>query len=135
MNIDVFQEIFFKTARSGGKGGQNVNKVESMVEGYFQIADSRLLNDEQKQVLQTKLANKINSEGFLQTRSQVHRSQLENKNEVIKKINSLIEHALKKEKKRVATKPTKGSREKRIESKKKNSEIKVGRKKVYWLKG
>ncbi|HEY4873994.1 MAG TPA: alternative ribosome rescue aminoacyl-tRNA hydrolase ArfB [Puia sp.] len=132
MKIDVFQEIIFKTARSGGKGGQNVNKVETMVEGYFHIDDSPLLNDEQKKTLHTKLANKINSEGFLQTRSQVHRSQLENKKEVIKKINSLIEHALKKQKKRVATKPTKGSKEKRIESKKKNSEIKVGRKKVDW---
>ena len=135
MKIDVFQEIIFKTARSGGKGGQNVNKVETMVEGYFHIDDSPLLNDEQKKILHIKLANKINSEGFLQTRSQVHRSQLENKKEVIKKINSLIENALKKQKKRVATKPTKGSKEKRIESKKKNSEIKVGRKKIDWLKG
>jgi ribosome-associated protein len=134
MKIDVFQEIIFKTARSGGKGGQNVNKVESMVEGYFHIDDSGMLNDAQKKVLHLKLVNKINAEGFLQTRSQVHRSQLENKKEVIKKINSLIEHALKKQKKRVATKPTKGSKEKRIESKKKNSEIKVGRKKVDWLK-
>jgi ribosome-associated protein len=134
MKIDVFPEIIFKTARSGGKGGQNVNKVETMVEGYFHIDDSPLLNDEQKKALHIKLANKINSEGFLQTRSQVHRSQLENKKEVIKKINSLIEHALKKQKKRVATKPTKGSKEKRIESKKKNSEIKVGRKRVDWLK-
>ncbi|HEX4371734.1 MAG TPA: alternative ribosome rescue aminoacyl-tRNA hydrolase ArfB [Puia sp.] len=134
MKIDVFPEIIFKTARSGGKGGQNVNKVETMVEGYFHIDDSSLLNDEQKKTLHVKLANKINSEGFLQTRSQVHRSQLENKKEVIKKINSLIENALKKQKKRVATKPTKGSKEKRIESKKKNSEIKVGRKKVDWLK-
>jgi ribosome-associated protein len=135
MKIDVFPEIIFKTARSGGKGGQNVNKVETMVEGYFHIDNSPLLNDEQKKVLHIKLANKINSEGFLQTRSQVHRSQLENKKEVIKKINSLIEHALKKQKKRITTKPTKGSKEKRIESKKKNSEIKVGRKKVDWLKG
>jgi ribosome-associated protein len=135
MKIDVFPEIIFKTARSGGKGGQNVNKVESMVEGYFRIDDSPLLNDEQKKVLHIKLANKINSEGFLQTRSQVHRSQLENKKEVIKKITSLIEHALKKQKKRVATKPTKGSKEKRIESKKKNGEIKIGRKKIDWLKG
>ena len=130
MKIDVFQEIIFKTARSGGKGGQNVNKVESMVEASFHIDSSRLLGGEQKKRLHTKLENKINAAGFLQTKSQVHRSQLENKQETIKKINSLIEHALKKEKKRVATKPTKGAKEKRIESKKKNSEIKNARKKV-----
>jgi len=130
MKIDVFQEIIFKTARSGGKGGQNVNKVESMVEASFHIDSSRLLDDEQKKRLHAKLENKINAAGFLQTKSQVHRSQLENKQETIKKINSLIEHALKKEKKRVATKPTKSAKEKRIESKKKNSEIKNARKKV-----
>jgi len=130
MKIDVFPEIIFKTARSGGKGGQNVNKVESMVEASFHIDSSRLLDDEQKKRLHAKLANKINALGFMQTKSQVHRSQLENKQETIKKINSLVEQALKKEKKRVATKPTKVAKEKRIESKKKQSQTKQFRKKV-----
>src|SRR5689334_332373 len=121
--IDVSREIKFQTARSSGKGGQNVNKVETMVEGYFDVAGSALLTDEQKQLVTTKLSNRINSEGSLLVKSQAHRSQLSNKAEVISKMNDLIADALKKQKKRVATKPGKAAREKRIQQKKKDSDI------------
>jgi ribosome-associated protein len=130
MNLEISKEIIFQTARSGGKGGQNVNKVETMVEGYFHIRRSTLLTDAQKERLSVKLAAKINSEGFLQVRSQVHRSQLANKEEVIRKMGVLIEQALKKEKRRVATKPTAGSREKRLGHKKKKGQIKEDRKRI-----
>jgi ribosome-associated protein len=129
MKIDITKELIFRTARSGGKGGQNVNKVETMVEGYFSIGQSMLLNAEQKATLEKKLSGKINAEGFLQVRSQVHRSQLANKEEVIRKMHQLIGQALKKEKKRVATKPSKASKEKRMESKKRQGQIKEGRRK------
>jgi ribosome-associated protein len=127
---DISPEITFKTARSGGKGGQNVNKVETMVEGYFDVAGSSLLAPHQKTMILAKLGNRISASGVLQVRSQVHRSQLSNKTEVVQKMNALVQQALKKEKKRIATKPTKAAKTKRLESKKIASENKRNRQKL-----
>jgi ribosome-associated protein len=128
--IDITYEIKFKTARSGGKGGQNVNKVETMVEGYWHIENSALFTNEQKELLKDKLSNKINSDGFLLVKSQTERTQLGNKELVIKKINEQVNKALIKPKPRKATKPSKAAKEKRIERKKKVGELKDFRKRI-----
>jgi ribosome-associated protein len=128
--INVLKEIKFQTARSGGKGGQNVNKVETMVEGSFHVASSEILTDKQKETILEKLANKITNDGFLIVKSQSERTQLGNKEEVIVKIHLLLNNALIKRKKRKPTKPTKASKEKRIKVKKEKGIIKARRKKI-----
>jgi len=129
-SIDLASEIIFQTTRSGGKGGQNVNKVETAVIGYVDINSSLILTEEQKLLIIEKLSNRINNEGMLFVKSQTYRTQLENKDEVVRKINELVIKALEKKKKRKPTKISKAAKEKRLDGKKKKGDVKEGRRRV-----
>ena len=131
---DFQNEFVFQASRSGGPGGQNVNKVSTKVELRFNVANSALLSDDEKAIISAKLINKINNLGELILVSQTDRSQLKNKEKVIEKFYLLIIKALTPRKKRLKTKPTKASVEKRLESKRVQAKIKANRKDVDFLK-
>ncbi len=126
----VINACTYKTSRSSGKGGQNVNKVETKVELLFDVKESTLFTDVAIQKILSTAGSKADSNGVIHITSEESRSQLKNKELCNKKLIRLIKSALKPEKRRKPTSPTKASREKRLQSKKQRSEIKSTRKKL-----
>ena len=123
------KEIKWRFSRSSGPGGQNVNKIESRVEIIFDLEDSKVLNDNQKEILKRNLKNKLVNNS-LRLAVQEHRNQLLNRQLALMKLRSIIKDGLNKASKfRKSTKPTKASQKKRVEFKKKRGELKKSRKK------
>ena len=122
-------ELTFKASRSSGPGGQHVNKTSTRIELYWPLETSQAFSENQKVRLREKLHNRLTKEDILILASGETRSQLKNKEKVIKRFFTLLEEAVTPPKKRKKSKPTYTSKVKRLQSKKQHSEKKANRKK------
>ena len=123
----LINECRFEATRSSGKGGQNVNKVSTKVILLFDISISDVLDEEQKVVFASELHTRVSKAGIFRISSGCERIQLANRKLVVQKFIKLVENAFKTEEERIATKPTKGSKLRRIENKKEQSIKKASR--------
>jgi len=123
-------ELSFSASRGGGPGGQHVNKVASRVTLRFDVMNSPSLSRDQRAALLEKLGSRLTRDGVLLLSSHESRSQAANREEVVRRFAQLLREGLQRPKKRRPTRPTRGSRERRLESKKRRSGVKRGRGKV-----
>lgn len=123
----LLKEVWFKATTSGGKGGQNVNKVATRVELYFDVVNSNVFTPDEQALLMQKLEPKLTEEGILRMVSSEERTQLKNKDKVQEKFLKLIEKTLLKPKPRKKTKPSESAKEERLTEKKKLGEKKKSR--------
>ena len=127
----ILSEIIIKATRSSGKGGQNVNKVSSRIQLFYDVLNSNGISDEERKLILHKLKNKLSEQGILQIDVQEDRSQLANKKIAFNKLEDLLINALKKTKKRIKTSVSPGARKKRLTGKKMQGEKKQLRQKKY----
>ncbi len=126
-NREFYKELVFFSKRSSGAGGQNVNKVNSKIELRFSIPDSNLLTNREKELLISRLEGKLTHKGELVIMADTERSQLRNKEQAIRRFYNLLEWGLRPVKKRIPTNPSKASKRKRLDDKKRQSEKKSRR--------
>jgi ribosome-associated protein len=123
----LLNECRFEATRSSGSGGQNVNKVSTKVILLFNVPESNVLDQEQKEIFLFELRTRISKSDIFRISSGRERTQLANKKLVIQKFKNLVEKAFETEEERIATKPTSGSKLRRIENKKEQSGKKATR--------
>ncbi|MEX2380590.1 MAG: alternative ribosome rescue aminoacyl-tRNA hydrolase ArfB [Vicingaceae bacterium] len=122
-------ELSFKTSRSSGKGGQHVNKTESRVSLFFDVEQSQILSEDEKQLIYTRMEARLNEGKIIQIDVEESRSQKRNKEIAIQRFLELVSENLKRKKKRKVSKPTKAAIKKRLKAKKKHGEKKQNRRK------
>jgi ribosome-associated protein len=128
---DFKREVFYKTSRSGGSGGQHVNKVETAAEAWWHVRDSVHFTQQEQEMISAKLASRINKDGYLVVRSTDTRSQLENKGLALSRLEALVAQSLVVQRPRKATRPSRGAVERRLESKRRDSARKADRRKNW----
>jgi ribosome-associated protein len=123
-------ELRYRAARAGGPGGQHVNKTSTKVEVLWDVAQSSSLSDDQRSTLLKKLANRIDKDGVLHVSAAARRSQAQNRQAAVDRLNDLVTQALKVRPQRKPTATPRSAKEARLAAKKKRSELKEGRKPV-----
>ncbi|MCD8741647.1 aminoacyl-tRNA hydrolase [Mucilaginibacter roseus] len=128
---ELQKEVIYKTSRSGGKGGQNVNKVSTKVELLFSVDESSLFNDDEKILINSRLQSRFNKDGMIQVVCDEERSQYLNKEKALEKLVALLTKALQIEKPRKATKVSRAVKAARAENKRQQSAKKESRKRNF----